>query len=140
MNFFEDEQKLTEHFTNYWGQPSNEYRGIPVELSSEKTPPNEDGEVVRFRIKRSTSLPFAIGGSRRNFGSVIVQVVSKNGNGPGRILKIAGKVSEAFVENGRPVRVNGNIVCRVPSGDGPHEEGVLTTMNVDVPFFSSYSG
>lgn len=138
MSFFEDEQKLYKHFMTAWSDSANPYKNMPVDTSTEKKEPNSVGELVRFRVKRAASRPFAIGGTRRNFGSVLVQFVGPTGNGPARILKAADKVAEIFSPGDHPVRI-GSLKCGVPSAGGIQEEGTLATLVVDIPFSSDYS-
>lgn len=138
MSFFQDEQKLTQHFMAAWADNANPYKDIPVELVTEKKDPNDKGEIVRLRVKRALSGPFAIGGTRRNFGSVLVQLVGPTGFGPGRLLNAADKVAQIFAPNEKPIRI-GSVRCKTPSAGGIQEEGTLATLVVDVPFSSDYS-
>lgn len=138
MSFLNDEVKLTAVFRDAWKDVDNEFKDIPVDLVGEKTVPNTNGEIVRFRVKRAMSAPHAIGTSRRNFGSVIVQFVTPSGNGPGRALAVADFIASIFAPGNAPITIGG-IKCKTPSANGPLEDGALVTINVDVPFSSSYS-
>lgn len=138
MSFFEDEQKLTAHFRTAWTDNANPYKDIPIDLVTQKVDPNTAGEVVRFRVKRALSGPFAIGGTRRNYGSALVQLVGPVGKGPGRLLKAADKIAAIFAPNQKPVRLGG-LRCKTPSAGGIQEEGTLATLLVDIPFSSDYS-
>lgn len=138
MSFFEDEQTLLSYFMSGWTDIDNEFRSIPVDTAMAKTNPNDDGELVRFRVKRAPSGPFAIGGTRRNFGSVLVQLQGQSGFGPGRLLNAADKVAEIFAPGDKPIRI-GALRCKLPSAGGIGEEGTLATIVVDIPFVSDYS-
>lgn len=138
MSFFEDEQRLTKHFCESWVDLLNDYKDMPIDLVTEKRNPNDKGELVRFRVKRAPSGPFAIGGTRRNFGSVLVQFTGPIGNGPERLLKAADKVAEIFAPGDKPIRI-GALRCKLPSAGGIGEEGTLATIVVDIPFVSDYS-
>lgn len=138
MSFFEDEQRITKHFIEAWQDPSNVFKDMPVDTVMEKKDPNDAGELVRFRVKRALSTPFAIGGSRRNFGSVLVQFQGQIGLGQGRVLKAADKVAAIYAPGEIPVRIGG-LRFRLPSAGGIQEEGTLATLVVDVPFSSDYS-
>lgn len=138
MSFFSDEQVLTKHFITAWNLVGNEFNDMPVETAMEKKNPNDDGELVRFRVKRAMSSPFAIGGTRRNFGSVLIQLVGPIGNGPGRILNAADHIAQIFAPGEKPIRIGG-LRCKTPSAGGIQEEGTLATLTVDIPFSSDYS-
>ena len=138
MSFFEDEQRLTKHFIESWQDPANTFNDMPIDTVMEKKDPNDAGELIRFRVKRAPSTPFAIGGSRRNFGSVLVQFQGQIGLGQGRILKAADKVAAIYAPNEKPIRIDG-LRCRLPSAGGIQEEGTLATLVVDIPFSSDYS-
>jgi len=135
--FFNDQQKLEKHFLDAWD--NSDYSDIPVDLIGRKNDPDNKGRVVRVRVKRAPSGPFSVGASRRNFGSVMVQIVGKTGVGAAEVLRIMDDVSEIFAPNNKPVRIDA-IRCKTPSASGPHEEDTLVTAMVDIPFFSDYSG
>lgn len=138
MSFFNDEQKITKHFLDSWDAVGNTYKAIPVDTISIKKDPI-GGKQIRLRVKRAPSASVALSNMRRNFGSVMVQIVVPHGSGAGEITKIADYVSGIFkAPDGRPLRL-GNIGFRVASGNGPMEETSLVTMVVDVPFVSDYS-
>ena len=95
MSFFNDEQKLTKHFLDAWELVTNPYAAIPVDLVSQKSEP-VGGKLIRFRIKRALSSGKGLGNYRRNYGSVMVQIVLPVGSGSGEILEIADRVSVIF--------------------------------------------
>jgi hypothetical protein len=138
MSFFNDEQKLTKHFLDAWDDVSNEYRAIPVDAPSKRSSPDSSGEIVNFRVMRSPSRPYAIGGSRRNFGSVLVQIKLVAGSGAGKISKIADVIAGFYVANNKPIRIS-PITCGLSSANGPFEEDTFVMMNVDVPWHSDYN-
>lgn len=126
--FVQDEVALTTHFkTNFEAAYPNipvDYPGVPVKPTG--------GNIVRFRITRAPSQTVAIGGARRrNYGSVLVQIVAPTGNGPGGVLGVADAVSGFF----RLWRSNG-LKCGEPSLGPVREDGAFLTATVDIPFRS----
>lgn len=137
MSFFQDEQKLVKHFLDAWDNVSD-WNGIPVDTSAMKKSPDGEGRIIRFRVKRAPSSPFSIGSSRRNRGSAIVQIVMKQGDGQGEVMKVADKIADVFAPGHKPIRI-GALRCKLPSASGPHEDGSFVTASVDIPWHSDYS-
>lgn len=123
-----DEVALTTRFkTNF----DSSYPSIPVDYPGTTTKPS-GGTLVRFRVSRAPSITTAIGGTRRrNFGSVMIQIIMPTGSGPGALLAMADTISSWF----RLYRT-GKIKCGEPSLGPVVEEGALIMGTLDVPFRS----
>lgn len=137
MSFFEDEQVLTKHFLDGWDL--SPYSEVPVDLVGQKTPATDAGVWVRFRVKRAPSAPFAIGPSRRNFGSVLVQILSRTGEGPAALLTIADYVSLMFKDvTGAPLRI-GALRTKTSSASPIMEDDGVISLTVDIPYTSDHT-
>lgn len=133
MKFKNDSIILTSRFKSVF---ETAHLTIPVDYPGFTTEPL-NGWIVRFRVSRAPSISPAIGSkSRRNYGSVIVQIVCPTGIGEGPILDVADDVSACF----RMFR-SGGLKCKEPSLIGPHEDAKsgLLTATVDIPFRSDYT-
>lgn len=132
MNFAADETALTVKFAAIWA--ASAYAAIPVDYPGQKSQP-VNGKLVRFRIQHAPSRSSAVGDKRRrNFGSVLVQIVLPTGKGQAELLAIADVIS-----NGYHRFKSGGLRTR-PASLGPMPEDTsFITGTVDVPFFSDYS-
>lgn len=135
MREFEDEADLTARMKE---KMTGEFASLAVDWPMTKTKPSpQDGVLVRFRIARLADSRFiATQGAikhYRNYGSVLIQVVGPNGNGPGQILKLAGKLG-GFFQSWR----KGGLLCRT-SAAGPVIESTSTSsLTVSIPYQSDY--
>lgn len=135
MSFFEDEKKLINHFQSLWS--AGEFSAVPIDYTGTKTPSNE-GNMVRFSVKRAPSRPYKIGGGKRNYGSAFIQIITPNSQGPGPNLRIADFASSIWMTGGRPIRI-GSLLTSVSSLSGPTEDKGFLVSVLDVPYHSSYS-
>ena len=136
MSFFADEQVLTKAFLDAWD--FTPFNTVPVDLVGLKTDPDEQGRQVRLRIARAPSTPFSIGVSRRNYGSVLVQILCRTGEGNAEILHMADQVAGCFKEaDGKP-KVIGGLRTKTSSATGVEEENGVMMMTVDIPFVSDH--
>jgi hypothetical protein len=107
---------------------------LPVDYPG-KTASPIGGKIIRLRINHAPSKYAEIGGTRRrNFGSIMIQIVLPTGRGKGEML---GYV-DAFI-NGFHKFKSGALRCKAASfQDGVEESGFITG-TVDVPYYSDYS-
>jgi hypothetical protein len=132
MNFAADEIALTQKFATDWA--ASAYAAIPVDYPGKKSDPIA-GEIVRFRIQHAPSRSSAVGDvRRRNFGSVLVQIVLPSGQGQGKLVAIADVVSNMFHRF-----KSGGLRCRPASLGALSEDSSFIMGTVDVPYFSDYS-
>lgn len=132
MMFLSDDSILTNRFATEWA--ASPYASVPVDYPGKKVTPS-DGKVVRFRIGKAPTVSSAVGDTRRrNFGTVMVQIVLPSGGGSGELLQMADKVSDIFKRF-----KSGGLRCRPASMTGPSEDGSFIMGTVDVPYQSDYS-
>jgi len=132
MSIENDEIILTQRFKAILD--ASAYSTIKVDYPGYKVEP-ASGEVIRLRFGHGPSQLAQVGGGRRrNFGSVLIQIVIPSGTGKARLLKIA----DVFISGFHQYK-SGALRCKAGSyRDGIEESGFITG-TVDVPYHSDYS-
>lgn len=135
MRYEQDEIDLTSMFAMEFKEL---FPNIPIDFAGIKFEVPSSGSFARFRVSRlPDSRLVATEGARKHYrayGTVLVQLMEKSGNGTGNLLQVADKVTEIF----RSKRLEG-LVTRTPSVGPLVEEGNRQGVTVSIPFTSDYS-
>lgn len=135
MRYFQDEVDLTSIFVNDLLPlfPAD----TPVDYPGRQFAVPEDF-FIRFRIARlPDTRQVATEGARKHYrayGSVLVQLQERIGNGSGRLLQYADQVAAVF----RSKRLGG-VVTKTPSVGSLVADGSRHGVTVSIPFTSDYS-